>query len=82
MATLIKISDKLAGRNRKLIIQSKNKATSNQIKKILMELKGIESVSTLSAADREDIAMINAISKGRTGNHIDTVEFLKKITGT
>lgn len=64
-----------------LIIQSKNKATSNQIKKILKELKGIQSVSTLSAADKEDIAMINAISKGRTGNHIDTDEFLKKIKG-
>ena len=46
-----------------LIIQSKNKATSNQVKKILKELKGVESVSTLSAADKEDLAMINAINK-------------------
>jgi hypothetical protein len=49
-----------------LIIQSKNKATSSQIKKMLKELKGIESVSTLSASDKEDLAMINAIRKGRT----------------
>ena len=64
-----------------LIIQSKNKATSNQIRKMLKELKGIESVSTLSASDKEDLAMINAISKGRTGNYIDTAVFLKKIKG-
>ncbi len=64
-----------------LIIQSKNKATSNQIKKILKELKGIESVSTLSASDKENLAMIKAISKGRTGDYIDTPVFLKKIKG-
>ena len=64
-----------------LIIQLKNKATSNQIKKILKELKGIEHVSTLSAADKEDLAMINAISKGRTDSYIDTAVFLKKIKG-
>ena len=30
-----------------LVIQSKNKATSNRVKKILKELKGVESVSFL-----------------------------------
>ena len=64
-----------------LIIQSKNKATSNQIKRMLKELKGIESVSTLSASDKEDLAMINAINKGRTDSYIDTTVFLKKIKG-
>ncbi len=63
-----------------IVIQSKNRATSNYIKKLLKELEGIESVSTLSASDTEDLAMINAINKGRTGNYVDTA-FLKKIKG-
>jgi hypothetical protein len=62
-----------------IVIQSKNKATSNCIKKLLKELEGIESVSTLSASDKEDLAMINAINKGRTGNYVGTAVFLKKI---
>ncbi len=41
-----------------IVIQSKNKATSNCIKKLLKELEGIESVSTLSASDKEYLAMI------------------------
>jgi hypothetical protein len=64
-----------------IVIQSKNKATSNQLKKLLKEMDGIESVSTLSASDKEDFAMINAINKGRTGTYIDTDLFLKKIKG-
>lgn len=62
-----------------IVIQSKKKATSKHIKKLSKELEGIESVSTLSASDKEDIAMINAINKGLTGNYIDTATFLKKI---
>lgn len=62
-----------------IVIQSKNKATSKHIKKLLKEFEGIESVSTLSASDKEDLAMINAINKGLTGNYIDTATFLKKI---
>ncbi|MDQ2720255.1 MAG: hypothetical protein M3Z26_10930 [Bacteroidota bacterium] len=64
-----------------LVIQAKNKATSNHVKKLLKELEGIECVSTLSASDREDLAMINAINKGRTGNYVDTETFLKKLRG-
>ena len=62
-----------------IVIQTKNKTTTKHIKKLLKELEGIESVSTLSASDKEDIAMINAINKGLTGNYIDTAKFLKKI---
>ncbi len=62
-----------------IVIQSKNKETSIYIKKLMKQLDGIESVSTLSASDKEDLAMINAINKGRTGNYVDTAAFLKKI---
>ena len=64
-----------------LVTQAKNKATSNHIKKFLRDLEGIESVSILSASDKEDLAMINAINKGRTGNYVDKETFLKKIKG-
>ena len=64
-----------------LVIQAKNKATSNHIKKFLRDLEDIESVSTLSASDKEYLAMINAINKGRTGNYVDKETFLKKIKG-
>ncbi|MEP6583004.1 MAG: hypothetical protein ABJA90_02005 [Ginsengibacter sp.] len=64
-----------------IVIQLKNRATSNVIKKMLKEIDGIESVSTLSASDKQDIAMINAINKGRTGSYVDTTAFLKKIRG-
>ena len=64
-----------------IVIQAKNKAASCNIRKLLRELEGIESVSTLSASDKEDLAMINAINKGRTGNYVDKETFLKKIKG-
>ncbi len=64
-----------------IVIQAKNKTTSNYVKKLLKELEGIESVSTLSTSDKEDLAMINAINMGRTGNYVDTAAFLKKIKG-
>jgi hypothetical protein len=62
-----------------LIVQSKNKATTSLVKKLLQELKGIENVSQLSASGKEDIALIKAINKGRTGKYIDTDAFLKKL---
>ncbi len=64
-----------------IVIQSKNKATSRYIKKMLKEMDGIESVATLSNSEREDIAMINAISKGRTGSYVDPAAFIKKLKG-
>ena len=64
-----------------IVIRSRNKATSKHIKKLLKKLEGIESVATLSDADKEDFAMINAINKGWTGNYVDTAAFLKKIKG-
>ncbi|MDQ6903331.1 MAG: hypothetical protein M3139_10010 [Bacteroidota bacterium] len=64
-----------------IVIQSKDKSTSKYIKKMLKELDGIERISVLSASDREDLAMINAINKGRSGDYIDTEVFLKKIKG-
>lgn len=64
-----------------IVIQSKDKSTSKYIKKMLKELDGIESISVLSASDREDLAMINAINKGRSGDYVDTEAFLKKIKG-
>lgn len=64
-----------------IVIQSKNKATSRHIKKLLEELEGIESISTLSNSVKEDIAMLNAINKGWTGNYVETNQFLKKIKG-
>jgi len=38
-------------------------------------------VRKLSASETEDIAMINAIRKGRTGRYTDTKKFLKKLRG-
>ncbi len=64
-----------------IVIQSNNKTTSKYLKKLLKELNGIESVSTLSPSDKEDLAMINAINKGRKGEYIDTEAFLKKLKG-
>lgn len=64
-----------------IVIQSRDKATSKYLKKLLKELDGIENVSTLSASDKEDLAMINAINKGRKGDYIDTDAFLKKLKG-
>ncbi len=64
-----------------IVIQSKDKSTSKYIKKMLKELDGIERISVLSASDREDLAMINAINKGRSSDYIDTEVFLKKIKG-
>jgi hypothetical protein len=40
-----------------IVIQAKNKTTSNYVKKLLKELEGTESVSTLSTSDKEDLAM-------------------------
>jgi hypothetical protein len=62
-----------------IVIQSKNKATSKYVKRLLNELEGIESISTLSDAAKEDIAMINAINLGRKLDYIDTEKFLKKL---
>lgn len=64
-----------------LIVQSKNKATALLVKKLLLEFKGIKNVSYLSASDKEDIALIKAINKGRTGKYVDTNTFLKKLKG-
>ncbi len=64
-----------------ILIQAKNKADSSNIRKLLRELEDIEIVSTLSSSDKEDLAMINAINKGRKGDYVDTETFLKKIKG-
>jgi hypothetical protein len=64
-----------------IIIHSKSKTTSKHIKRLIKEMDGVESVSTLSDADKEDLAMINAINIGRKGNYDDTAFFLKKIRG-
>ncbi len=64
-----------------IVIQSTNKTTSKYLKKLLKEMDGIESVSTLSTTNKEDIAMINAINKGRKSDYIDTEIFLKKLKG-
>ena len=64
-----------------LVIQSKNKTTINLVKKLLKELKGVESVSLLSKSDKEELAMINAIIKGRSGKYIDTNSYLGKLKG-
>lgn len=61
-----------------IVIQSKDKSSSRYIKKMLKELHGIESLSVLSTSDREDLAMINAINEGRSGDYVNT-ELLKKI---
>jgi hypothetical protein len=49
--------------------------------KFLKELKGVESVSTLSDSDKENFAMIHVVNKGRKGNCLDAASFLKKIKG-
>jgi hypothetical protein len=62
-----------------IVITSKSKATSALLKKLLKEMKGIERVTTLSKAEKEDIALINAIQKGNTKKYVDTNSFLKKL---
>ena len=36
-------------------------------------------ITILSSEEMEDIALANTASQGRTGEYIDTVEFLKKL---
>jgi predicted solute-binding protein len=62
-----------------IIITSKSKTTSALLKKLLKEMKGIERVTTLSKAEKEDVALINAIQKGHTKKYVDTNAFLKKL---
>lgn len=62
-----------------IVVTSKNRATSVLLKKLLKEMKGIERVTTLSKAEKEDLALINAITKGHSKKYIDTNTFLKKL---
>ncbi len=36
-------------------------------------------VTYLSKEDKEDMGLLNAIKKGRTGEHIDTDQFVEKL---
>jgi hypothetical protein len=59
------------------------KSKSKNDLKLLLELAkkiGID-VRQLSAGGAEDIAMVNAIKKGRTGEKIDMKKYLKKLRG-
>jgi hypothetical protein len=62
-----------------LIVKSKDKATAQLLKKLLKEIKGVEKVSVLNTTEKEDIALANAISKGKTGEYIDTEGFLASL---
>lgn len=64
-----------------LVIKTKNKAASALVKKLVQELEGIESISLLSKSEKEDLAMINAIIKGRSGKYVATYCYLQKLKG-
>ncbi len=55
--------------------------TANLAKKMLKALKGVEMVSLLSKSDKEELALMKAIIKGRSGKYVDTASYLKKIKG-
>ncbi len=55
--------------------------TANLVKKMLKALKGVEMVSLLSKSDKEELALMKAIIKGRSGKYVDTASYLKKIKG-
>ena len=59
-----------------LIVKSKDKATAQLLKKLLKEIKGVEKVSVLSTTEKEDIALANAIKKGKAGEYVNTEDFL------
>jgi len=62
-----------------LLVKSKDKATAQLLKKLLKEMKGVEEVSVLNVAEKEDIALANAIKKGKTGKYINTEAFLASL---
>ena len=62
-----------------LLVKSKDKATAQLLKKLLKEMKGVEKVSVLTTTEKEDIALANAIKKGKTGEYINTEDFLASL---
>jgi len=62
-----------------LLVKSKDKSTVQLLKKLLKEIKGVEEVSVLNATQKEEIALANAIKKGKTGQHIETKAFLDEL---
>ena len=60
-----------------VVLKSSSKDSLNLLVKLAKKL-GIE-VSFLSEQASEDIAMANAIKKGKTGQYVDTNEFLKEL---
>lgn len=60
-----------------VVLKSNSSESLNLLIKLAEKL-GIE-VSILSKESTEDIALANAIKTGRTGQNIDTANFLKQI---
>ena len=60
-----------------VVLRSKSKSNLKLLTD-LAEKIGI-SVKYLSDDEKEEIGMINAIKKARTGKHVDTDNFVKKL---
>lgn len=64
-----------------LIVTIKDKKSANQIKKTLKNMHEVEDVKSLTADEKEDIGLINAIEKGLTGKFTDVEVLQKKLRG-
>ena len=62
-----------------LLLQSESKKDLKMFAE-LAKKAGLKA-SLISNEDMEDIALANAMKKGRTGEHIDTNSFLNKLKG-
>ena len=60
-----------------VLFKSKSRNKINLLLQVAKEF-GVQS-TVLSSEKIEDIALANAVLKGRTGEYIDTDEFLKKL---
>jgi len=60
-----------------VVLQSESK---NNMSLLIQLVKKISiKVRLLTDEEIEDIGLSNAIKKGRTGNHVNTEEFIKKL---
>lgn len=60
-----------------IVLNSDSKDSFSLLVKLAKKL-GVE-VSVLSEESAEDLGLLHAIKKGRTGTHIDTSKFLQDI---
>ncbi len=62
-----------------ILIKSKDKATSKLLQQLLKEIKGVQEVAVLKPNQKEDIALANAMIKGKTEKYVNTDKFLDKL---